>query len=207
MSAAGDCAGGYWWHESLAWVHVLPTLFTLAIYLGGVAYDPRRKRWGRQILLVIYGLYLHVWQYALVVFAQTLRMGVEAPAACRALTFPVQLVFYVVCVIVFTVSLSYLYGWPLSVFWWLCIYLVLGVGAGLLLWVDLYWWWELLFNAGLALVATGAYNTVFYFYLRDMVPYLLLQPPFTWMNCVDTWVLEEEHWRVYEKLCRLEPFG
>jgi hypothetical protein len=147
-------------------------------------------RWGRQFVLVAFGMYIFFWSFALYIFQVALAMVRPDPFCPAVLTYglPSSSAFYVAAsgtfMVCMAVAMRFWYNWTNTLYllvWWFVL-------PAVLIWVGYNTWQEVLLSASLG----GAATVVFFFAvwklaINDM-PYLLQQPPWSWFNCVDTWV-------------------
>jgi len=180
------------WGKALGWTHLLPWAVTIALAAGSLNRDSR-GRWGKQFFVVLYGLYLHAWQYVLWVFQNHFAVPRPDPycGALQTYAFPSQEGFYIAALIAFVVTYTFLWNIGLPWAYWAFFWVFLAALPGALVWFQYNLWWEVLFSMALGTVVSGAYVIVFRVYLLESVPLLLHQAPWRWLGCNDSWCLTE----------------
>lgn len=166
--------------------------WAVPLLISGSAFvkDDRTGRVGKQFTLVAFGLYLFFWQFALYVLQTALRVQRPDPFCPSMLTdgFPSGAAFYTAVAGSTIVALMWLLHFWLSP----VSYVMLGlwwVGPpAVLVWFGFNAWQEVLLSLCMGILATGAYFFTLHFVLRDMLPYVLNQAPWTYFGCLDTWI-------------------
>lgn len=188
--------------QSFALVHLIPLLVTTVLFGFSVRRD-QHGRWGKDIFIVMYGFYLHFWQFGLYAFQTYFARSAPDPFCSQIhnYVFPSQEAFYIASMVAGVVSYSFLWNVPVTWFWWTVMWLVTATPA-ILVFYAYNRWWEVLFSMGLGAVVTVAYVTVFRLYLLDYVPFMINQAPWTWFSCIDSMCLDDGQLKLCDRIPR-----
>jgi hypothetical protein len=201
-SIPGACL--YTSHGAVAFavVQLVSWIVPLTLAAASPVYDQETGRWGRQFVLVSFGFYLFFWGFLLYIFQVSLSIMRSDPFCPALQTYgvPASSAFYVAAMGSFLLGLA----WEMS-FWYNItntLYLVVWWLAPpvVLVWFGFNVWQEVLLSMGLGILSTVIFMTVVWHVLVHDMPYLLQQGPWSWCNCIDTWIQSAEQRRKTEEL-------
>lgn len=199
-SIPGSCYYTSWTGGAFAITQLISWIVPLALAIASPVHvyrelgqgENRRivDRWGRQFVLVAFGYYIFFWSFLLYIFQAALSVVRVDPFCPAVYTYglPSSGAFYVAAsgtfLIAQAIAMRFWYNWTNTI--WLALWWLLP--PAVLIWVGYNTWQEVLLSASLGIVATVIFFVlVWKLAIRDM-PYLLQQAPWSWFNCVDTWV-------------------
>lgn len=183
-------------------VPLLPWFVTLVLFVLSINAD-HKGYWKKNFFLVLYGFYLHFWQFGLAVFQVVFNAQRMDPFTDHIYAMPLfsQEGFYLAALVTLFIMYSFLWRQAISPLWWVFVWIFVIGPPALLVFFGYAMWWEVLFGMGMGIISTAAYVLVFWIYLLDSVPYLITQRPWTWMGCNGCWCLTLEQ----QKFARCLP--
>lgn len=183
-------------------VQITPYLIAIFIFGASIAYCQRTKRWGKQLTLLLFNMWLTI--FLLLVYIAQMALGQLRPdpwCASADLTYgtPSTAAYYCAAGATFVVVFVWWRripfpwsGWPL-VGLVLCCPLVLA-------YFEFNTWTEVLCTQAIGIASTLAFFLVLDRLLLGWYPYMLNQRPWTWLQCIDTWLLSDRQHAQEERL-------
>ncbi len=164
--------------------------------------DRRSKRCKSQWITTVFTFYL-VLCWAALWIIQTRLNDPRPDPFCPARTFygfPSMNTFYTSAFFGFVVSLTYLSNRAMSWFWWLkLIVLTIAVPVTLAFYGPSTWK-EIVISLGLGLSSAIMFVIFVFYAVRPLLPWVLNTWPFDWLECVDTYILNEEEQRETQRI-------
>lgn len=208
-SIPGSCYYTSWTGGAFAITQLISWIVPLALAIASPVHIHRElktgttvDRWGRQFVLVAYGFYIFFCSLLLYIFQAALAVVRVDPFCPAVLTYglPSSAAFYVAgagtFMVCMAIAMRFWYNWSNTIYlavWWL-------VPPGVLIWVGYNSWQEVLLSCALGMLATIIFFLLVWKLAIHDMPYILLQPPWSWVNCVDTWVQSQAQQEQAEEL-------
>lgn len=201
-SIPGACLYTSYGAASFAAVQLISWIVPLTLAAASPVYDQETGRWGRQFVLVSFGFYVFFWGFILYIFQVALAVMRADPFCPVIQTYgvPSSAAFYVASMGTFLLGLAYEMSFWYTItnslyliIWWLAPPFVL-------VWFGFNVWQEVLLSMGLGILSTTVFLLLVWHVLVHDMPYLLQQGPWSWCNCVDTWIQTIEQRRKTEDL-------
>ena len=182
----------YYGQQIRQWMPILPWIVTLGLFVLSINPD-HHGYWKKNFFLVLYGFYLHIWQYVLVVFQLVFHSARTDPFTDHIYVVPLfsQEAFYLWALVTIFVMYSFFWRQAISPLWWTFVWFVVAFPA-VFVWFGYAFWYEVLFGGAMGVISTAGYVLVFRIYLLDSVPYLICQTPWTWLSCNGGWCLTRD---------------
>lgn len=189
-SIPGTCLYTSYGAAVFAAVQLVSWLVPLTLAAASPVRDQESGRWGRQFVLVAFGFYIFIWGFVLYIFQVALAIMREDPFCPVIQTYgvPSSAAYYVAAMGTFLLGLAYEMG-----FWYNftnSLYLIIWwfVPPVVLVWFGFNVWQEVLLSMGLGVLSTIVFLFLIWHYMVHDMPYYLQQVPWSWCNCIDTWV-------------------
>lgn len=200
-SIPGSCYYTSWTGAVFAITQLVSWIVPLALAIASPVHVHRTlksgaavDRWGRQFVLVAFGFYIFFWSFLLYIFQAALARVRTDPFCPAVLTYglPSSGAFYVAAsgtfMVCMAIAMRFWYNWSNTLYlviWWL-------VPPGVLIWVGYNTWHEVLLSVSLGVLATAAFFVIVWKWTARDMPFVLAQAPWSWFNCVDTWVQTQD---------------
>ena len=155
--------------------------------------DQRTQRVGKQFTLVVLGLYLFCWQFALYLLQTALRVQRPDPFCPEMLTdgFPSGAAFYTAAGGTLALMLAWLLNFSYSWISWATLAVWWVVPPAVLIWFGFNVWQEVLVSLCVGALAVLIFFMALRYHVKPWLPYILLVEPWYSMGCIDTWVMDE----------------
>jgi len=173
--------------------HLLPWLVPLAVTAASFGRD-KNGRFGKQIMLVWYGLFLTLMQLVVYIFQNSFNTTRSDPYCVEIVSyaFPSMEAYYVSALSTFITGLTYFWDIQMSWTYWTMMITFLIGPAGILIWFGYNSVPEILMSIGMGTGTTLLFLVLVRFFWREHIPFLLLQAPWTWFNCIDSYIMTDE---------------
>ena len=184
-----------------AYVLQIPFFVTLAISAAAIRKD-NYGRWGKEFVLVAFGMWLFFWWLFLTIFQIALNMPREDPFHPGEVYygFPSSVGFYVSVLTVFVIEFTFVWNIQFSRLYWIGLYLCIIMPAIVLCWFQFNTWQEVALSMGWGTLVTTGFIALLYYGLAPQLPILINTAPCTWFSCVDTWIQSKEGQAVTEEM-------
>jgi len=184
--------------QMYSWVKLIPWLVPFFIVAASFAKNAgvKKKQWGKQFILLTYGLWLTVMQ--IVLYALQYGLGIQKPdpycPEIVSLAYPSSETFYTVSVVTYVICFTFI--WKIVVPWayWAFIFLILVIQPYILFWFLYNDWYQTLVSMLLGIGSTVTFFIIICNLVMPVLPILILQKPFSWFYVIDSHLMsEEEH--------------
>jgi hypothetical protein len=159
---------------------------------AAIVYDTRRKQWGKQWMLVYFGLYLTAWQFILYILQYTLAAPRASPydptGTAIFYGYPSEVGFYTAVLVTFVFEFTFARNIAFSFTYWSALFATAVFVPGFLIWCGFNTWQETLLSVGLGVFSVTLYILVVWIYIIDDLPILLNSSPWAWSGTIDTWL-------------------
>jgi len=174
--------------SAISWMPwAIPILFTAA----SLGRDEEERRWGKQIMLLLWGTWLMV-VYAILYFMQ-LHLDVQRPdpfdPASIYYAFPSMFVFYLTSSVGFVVGFCYIWNIELHWSYWCLLFVLSFAPPFMSWWIQFNLFYELLVSFLVGLSAAVVFLLLYFIHVAPKTPYLLALWPFSWVPCIDTFIM------------------
>ena len=188
--------------QTFAVVLQIPWIVTLIFAAAAVRRDAF-GRWGKEFVLVLFGLYLSFWQLILYILQINFNMARQNPFQPQGpiyYGFPSEVGFYVAVFVTFIMEFTLVWNVVFSWMYWSGLIMCILVPSVVLTWFQFNTWQEVLLSMGCGFLATTIFILALYFYIKPELPIWLNTIPFTWFSCVDTWIQTREEQEETERV-------
>lgn len=173
----------------ITWTHLFPTFVFFGLWVGSLRRDGKRE-----LFVWSYSLYLTAWGY--IIWAIQTAIGRNRPhEICGHLytyAFPSLESFLIGNIVAAFFTYAYIKRIDLSWLSWFVMYCLIFIPQSLMVVSGMNQWWETLVSFTAGVVTSIVFVSVAMLYIRQFVPYLLIQRPFTWFHITDTYCCTEE---------------
>lgn len=173
------------------WTHLVPWIVPLAISAASIG--RAKKKWGKQVTLVLYGTWLSILQLILLIVQSNMnRMRADpyCPDTFSA-AYPCVEAFYVCSLTMFIIGFTYIWNVVLPWPYWTVLFLFIAGPPSVLIFFQYNTLAEILVSGGIGIGTTIMFLLFFAFVVVDMLPYLMVQAPFTWFYCIDNYAMND----------------
>jgi hypothetical protein len=202
VAPASACVYYSYAAQMYSWVHLIPWLVPFFIIAASFAKNDgiKNKDWGKQFMLVAYGLWLTLMQIVLYCLQYGLNIQVPDPYCPEivSLAYPSAETFYTMSVITYVLCFTYCWHIIVPWFYWTCMFLIIVIEPYILFWFLYNDWYQTLVSMLLGIGATVVYFVIICKFVWHRLPILILQRPLTWFYAVDSQIMSQEQHFVSE---------
>jgi hypothetical protein len=173
--------------------HWIPWLVPFAVACASFGRD-RSGKWGKQILLIWYGFFLTLMQVVVYIFQNNFNTTRNDPYCVEIVSyaFPSMEAYYVGALSAFIFGFTYFWNLQLAWSYWTMLILFVIGPSGIFIWFQYNTVSEILMSAGIGSGTTILFLVFVRFIWLDYIPFLLQQAPWTWFNCIDSYVTSDD---------------
>lgn len=175
------------------YTHLIPWIVPLVISAASIGRD-RTGKWGKQIIMVWYGLFITVCQIGLYICQTAFNATRIDPYCVDVVTyaFPSSEGFYISALSAYIVGFTYLWNIELSWTYWTFLFVFVMGPSGILVWFT----YNTVTEIGISIAIGAGTTLIFLLFMRfmwlDYLGFYLHQAPWTWFNAIDSYVMSEE---------------
>ena len=183
--------------------HFIPWIIPLAISAAAIGRTHYGRRYGKQFVLVLLGLWLTVTQVILQIIQNNQNVMRPDPYCpdTYSTAFPLSEAFYVAALSMFIVGFTYCWNIVLPWPYWLMLFAVIGGPPSILIWFAYSTWFESLVSVGLGTIVAALFVVFVRFVIIDDIPLMVHQRPWTWFAAIDTYATTEAAQIESERIC------
>lgn len=191
--AVGEVPWGLYAGEAFWAILYFPWVLTIVMATAGIRKD-HRGVWGKEWVIVAFGLYLTAWQMVLYIFQISLNRVRSNPfsAAVTHYAFPCESILYASICVTFVAEFVLLWRLRLSYCYWCFLAVLLAFPVLFLGLSGFQSWPEACISIAVGFAITSLFMVFLRCYAMNELPFWLHCPPWTWFMCVDTWILDEK---------------
>lgn len=159
-------------------------------------------KWGKEISIVFLMGWLAFWEATIYVLQWGLAWVRPNPFSLSGtyFGFPSIIGFYTGFGATFVIGIAVMLNIAFSWYYWVGVLVSVIVPPIILSWFNFNTWYETTLSLGFGVVTTILFLLILWHYIRPQLPILLNSEPFTYFNCVDTWLLTREQHEQTERV-------
>lgn len=179
--------------QTLVVVLQMPWIITLILWGLSLRKNQITGVWGKEITVVMLGLWLCTWQLSLYLFQYGLSWVRPNPFNLTGIYygFPSEIGFYVGFGATFVIGIAVVLNIAFNWIYWAGLFVVVIGPAIVLCWFEFNVWFEVLFSMLLGSAITILFLVIMIYGIKPELPIILNSEPWKTFSCVDTWLLDE----------------